>query len=67
MLIMLELIKYIWRYLMSLLLIKNNVKVFAATRFNRHTQFERNIKVWKNVSIQGSVIGRNTYIGSGSF
>lgn len=63
---MMILLKLIWRYVMSFVLRKKNVKVCATTKFNKKTQFERNIKVWGNVSIQGSDIGRNTYIGRDS-
>lgn len=57
-------LKYTWRFVMSIILrLKRNVKISAKSRFNKQTQFERNIKIWENVSIQGTQIGRNTFIG----
>ena len=64
---MVSVLKFIWRYLMSLFLKRTkNVKVYARTLFNPQTHFERNIRVWKNAVIGGAAIGRNTYIGSRS-
>lgn len=60
-------VKYIWRWVMSLILKRSkNVQVSPKTQFNKQTQFEQNIKIGRKTAIGGAVIGRNSYIGSGS-
>ncbi len=64
----LDILKFIWRFIMSIVLKKTrNVKISAKSHFNRKTLFERNITIWENVAIQGTEIGRNTFIGKNSF
>lgn len=64
---MLLFVKKLWRLVKSKTLRRKNVRVYSNTYFNQHTVFEGNNSIAGGVVIGDSYIGRNTYIGHGSF
>ena len=62
-----DIIKYIWRKYKSISLRQRNIIVSPSAYFNKQTLFEGNNVIHPYAVVSNSVVGRNTYVGKGSF
>ena len=60
-------LKYLWRWYKSICLKNRNVFVSPSAFFNQQTFFEGNNVIHPHAVVSGSSVGRNTYVGEGSF
>lgn len=61
-----EIIKFIWRWVQSLMMRRKNITISPLARFNKNTVIEGNNVIQRGVMIGNSFVGRNTYISANS-